>query len=267
MMKRRSQQDGSGRPFGYPVASTTVSLTAHQAGAFGSDDHPWGSYDELLQSFRASELRLSAFLEDRARLARDLHDIVLQSLYALGLGIETARRCQAEDAGDRNAHDDRTVEQLNRLIGDVRTLIRGLESGVVQEFDFVSELRAMIDVYEQVSALKIGLELRTELVDLLTYEEQRELLNIAREALSNCVRHANASSATLSIESHGTRVRLVITDNGTGFDAIHRHKDGYGLNNMASRAKKLGGQLRVHSQRHVGTQVLVEFTLDQLVPH
>jgi signal transduction histidine kinase len=144
-------------------------------------------------------------------------------------------------------------------------MIHGLEFGKVEEFDLASELRILVDTYAQIGKLRIAIKLQATALEILTGEEEREILNIVREALSNCVRHARASRATVTLRTRGPRVRLAIGDDGTGFDSSMNQFAGYGLANMATRAKKLGGQLTIRSRVGRGTRIIAEFSLEPIL--
>jgi len=220
---------------------------------------------ELTTAFQATESRLSKLLEDRTRIGRDLHDCVLQSLYAIGLNIETAQRTRNDQTAEAKEADGRMIRQINQLIPEDRGMIRELESGSVQEFDLSSELFALGATYEQTGRLQVKLDLQRSAIDVLTNEEEREILNIVREALSNCARHANASRAVVSIRMREARIRVSVHDDGIGFSTAAGRSRGYGLANMEARAKRLGGALRIHSKTGEGTQVIAEFSLEPLL--
>jgi signal transduction histidine kinase len=217
--------------------------------------------NDLSVSLRAIEKRLATLLEERRRLTKDLHDCVLQSLYAIGLNL-TTQRTNADGAPDTARSEDPVVGELNRLIQEVRGMIRSLESGSVQEFDLAAELQNVIETYRQLSPLHITTDIAPAVVTKATNEEKREVLMIVREAVSNCVRHAQAVHATVSLYAHGNHLRLLIADDGVGFTHEGIRRKGYGLANMAARAKKLGGRLLVRSHLGKGTRILVEFVLE-----
>lgn len=217
--------------------------------------------DDLIAALRASELRLSSFLEERSRLVRDLHDIVLQSLYAIGLRVETRRRRRPDQTQELRRSGDLVVDQLNQLIHQIRGIIRGLESGTVEEFDLTTELETLARTYMEISPILIEMQIAPDVLMHLTREEKQELINITREAVSNCVRHAKATRLTLALTRQGARVRLLIRDNGVGFTSFETRSDGYGLVNMNARARRLGGTCSVRSRPGCGTEVVVEFAL------
>ncbi len=220
---------------------------------------------ELATAFKATEQRLHRLLEDRSRIGRDLHDCVLQSLYAIGLSIETSQRVRHNNNQETKSDDPTMILQINQLIHEVRGMIRELESGTVQEFDLSAELHTLRTTYDQTGRLDVKLDLQRSAIEVLTHEEEREILNIVREALSNCARHAHATRAVVSIRMKETRIRVSIQDDGIGFSPAAGQSHGYGLTNMEARAKKLGGTLRVQSKTGDGTHVMAEFSLEPLL--
>lgn len=221
--------------------------------------------NELPLALKASEKRLNALLEDRHRIARDLHDCVLQSLYAIGLSLETSRRAGAQAAVPPSSPGDQVIAQLNKLIHEIRRMIRSLNDGTVQSFDLRAEIDELAMTYQQVGQLDIRVLLQPRALELLTHEEERELLNIAREALSNCVRHAHATRATVRLQNRKSRIHLAIADNGMGFSMADVGSSGFGLANMEARARKLGGMLHVRSRLGRGTTVVAEFALEPIL--
>lgn len=219
----------------------------------------------LEDGLRAMEQRLSVLLEDRIHIGRDLHDCILQSLYAIGLNIEAEWRKHRQTTPESEQTHAHTIEQINRLIHDIRQMIHGLDEGVVQEFDLETELQTLKSVYDQIGHVRIRLDLHPAAIEVLTKEEEREMLSIAREGLSNCVRHARATHATISIRRRGDRIRLQISDDGRGFATGDGRPQGYGLANMTARAKKIGGTLRIQSEEGRGTDIIAEFSLEPIL--
>ncbi|MDF0676173.1 MAG: ATP-binding protein [Nitrospira sp.] len=251
--KLRSSSAGSAAP---SVRSSEASLDLHQLKPCAG---------ELTTAIQATESRLNTLLEDRTRIGRDLHDCVLQSLYAIGLNIGADQRARRNQAAEATEADDQVILQLNQLIHEVRGMIRELESGSVQAFDLSSELVALCATYEQTGRLHIQLDLQRSAIDVLTNEEEREILNIVREALSNSVRHAHATEIVVSLRMRGARIRVSILDDGIGFSTADGQPRGYGLANMEARAKRLGGTLKLQSRAGEGTQVIAEFSLEPLL--
>ncbi|MEQ1793458.1 MAG: sensor histidine kinase [Nitrospira sp.] len=220
---------------------------------------------DLIVSLRATEERLSTLLEDRGRVSRDLHDSVLQSLYAIGLSLDTSRRVDAAPQAETDRAYTHTVDQLNHLIHEVRGIIKGLTDGSIQEMNLEEELRKLAGNYEQIGGVTVSLGLQHTALDVLTREEEQEILNIVREALSNCVRHAKATHIDVTVRTHHNRIRVSIRDNGKGFTVTDSSPKGYGLINMEARAKKLGGSLLLQSKPGHGTRVTAEFLLEPIL--
>lgn len=242
-------------------SSRTPSMKARSGGSYGL---PKGRRGDLEAALRAMEQRLATLIDDRNQLARDLHDCVLQSLYAIGLNLERTRRSNDPASSGSHHPSDLPVTQLNSLIQEIRGMIGTLQSGAIHEFDLASELGSVIGTYQQSSRLQIHLDVHAQALSRLTHEEKQDILMIVREALSNCTRHANASRARVTLHAEGSRIRLLVSDNGAGFTQGNQPAKGYGLANMAARAKRLGGRLSVRSQVGFGTQILAEFLLEPM---
>lgn len=223
------------------------------------------SSGDLIMSLRATEERLSALLEDRGRVSRDLHDSVLQSLYAIGLSLETSHRINTSPQSSADHVYTNAVDQLNHLIHEVRGMIKRLTDGSVQDVNLGEELKQLVGSYEQIGGLTVALGLQPSALDVLTREEEQEILNIVREALSNCVRHARATHINVTVKTHRNRIRVSIRDNGKGFVVTESSPKGYGLMNMETRARKLGGSLSLQSKPGRGTRVTVEFLLEPIL--
>ena len=213
----------------------------------------------------ACQKRLDALLEDRIHVGRDLYDCVLQPLFAITSSLESHCQPCTNMPSEAKCSRGQSIEQLNKLIQEIRRMIRDLEEGGVQEFDLMSELHAMINSYEPLGQLEIELIIQSHALNLLTQEEKREVFNITREALSNCVRHAQATRATIKLNHSRAKIRLAIRDNGIGFSPTETHSRGYGLTNIETRIRKLGGRLHVRSQKGQGTRIVAEFALEPIL--
>jgi signal transduction histidine kinase len=188
-------------------------------------------------------LAITATLDERRRVARDLHDGMAQELAFI---LQRSRRMAA--AGDRRA--DELAQAAERAFDESRAAIAALRRR--GDEPFAAEL---CEVAEQLTA-RAGARLRLEVDPDIDVEAERRnhLLRIVREAVSNGVRHGAATEIVLRL-SNGNGLRLVVRDNGTGFE---EHADGgYGLVGMRERVRVLGGQLDVRSHQGRGTEVEV----------
>jgi len=198
-----------------------------------------------LAQAREYEARL-AVLEDRDRIGRDLHDLVIQRLFAIGLTLENAgRRINDPVAGERVAA---AVDDLDATIKDIRRSIFELSAPVASR-----DLRARLaeNVALVVPALGFVPRVTTEgPVDSAVSDLVRHhLLAVLREALSNVVRHADAASVEVTLRADESII-LTVSDDGTGIVDGVRHS---GLRNMLERAESLGGTCDVRRQPQGGT--------------
>ena len=200
-----------------------------------------------------------ALLEDRERIARDLHDTVIQRLFATGLSLQGAARLAASNP-DVTARLEAAVDDLDLTVKHIRTAIFGLESARRSAAAGAGGgLRAQVLALAGEAAGSLGFEPRVVFdgpVDSeVSSDAGSELVAVLREALSNVARHAAASSVGVEVVVDGSDevVRLVVRDDGRGFDVSSSRDGGLGLRNMRVRAERLGGALDVRSAPGDGT--------------
>jgi signal transduction histidine kinase len=208
----------------------------------------------------SSRVRDLALMEDRERIARDLHDTVIQRLFATGMSLQSAIglvRSDTTTAVDRVEH---AIDDLDVTIKDIRTAIFGLEQPTARR----KGLRADVFAVLHDSAASLGFEPRVILdgpIDsAVPLSIADEILATLRESLSNVARHANATVVDVELEV-GRNVLLRICDNGRGI-AQPIPAQGHGLANMAVRAKRLGGQFDVKRGPSKGTVVTWQVPLE-----
>jgi signal transduction histidine kinase len=194
--------------------------------------------------------RRLAVLEDRDRIARDLHDLVIQRLFAIGLGLEGVSRAVGPDTADRMAG---FVQELDRTIKDVRSAIFSLQERPEQRGSLRSELlRLALDAVPV-----LGFEPRTgfsgPLDSVVADPVRADLLATLREALSNVARHARATAVDVdvSVDRSGRRLALVVSDDGVGVPPGPGRRSG--LANLARRAERWDGGLAVRRGQAGGT--------------
>ena len=221
--------------------------------------------NSLASALTASEQRLSALLHDRSRIGRELHDSVLQALYAIGLSLERNPGLRSGTPQAVRLSRNQATDQLNKLIQEIRRMILSVESDNVDPFMLVSELQALARTFEGVSELRIRVEVDPDAEEILTGEEARELVTIAREALNNCVRHARATRIVIALRQIGAQVRLSIRDNGAGFEVGHGHVKGIGFAHMENRVRKIGGRLDIRTTVGRGTCITADVYLEPIL--
>jgi signal transduction histidine kinase len=203
------------------------------------------------------ELRRSTQL--RTRLARDLHDSVIQSIYAAGLGLESVRgqlRGEPELAEKRLGA---AVSSLNQTIGQVRGFINGLEPESEPQPQFSLALQSLVETLQGLHPLRLKLEISAPATHALTAQEELHALQIARECVSNSLRHSNASHVEIRLQQQGAQTVLNVADDGAGFDPAKVIGHGSGLANIAARVREMGARLEVESAPGKGCRVTVWF--------
>jgi signal transduction histidine kinase len=208
-----------------------------------------------------SEGELRQNLEERARLGRDLHDGVIQSLYAAGMGLAGIRALLRHDQSEAAARLEQTRGALNETIHDVRNFIIGLEPEALRLQTFSQAVAALCEMMKTAGAFRTTLEIDEGLAGRLTLAQRVHALQIAREAISNAVRHGEASHVQVRLRMAGEFAEFEVRDNGRGFDASSTAPRGKGLQNFADRARELGGELVVDSKPGHGATVKLTFSL------
>lgn len=245
------------------------------------------SFLRALEVFRVEAERVAQALQreqslnvERERISRELHDGTIQSIYAAGLVLDDAYHSleslklppAAEDtAALANARRQMrmVMDSLNRTVQDIRRYIYDLRSAGAEE-DLARGLIQIVNEYRMRSRLQIEWTVEGRPLLDLTPDQRQQVYQIAREALSNVVRHANATAARVELRygSSGCAgagsangnydICLQISDNGNGQAPAAGHQ-GYGLRNMRERARLLGGRLTVESVPGAGTVVTLQF--------
>jgi signal transduction histidine kinase len=194
-----------------------------------------------------------ALLEDRERIARDLHDTVIQRLFATGLSLQgAARLVQRPEVAARIGQ---AVEDLDLTVKHIRSAIFGLESSRAAR----DSLRARVLSLAAEAAGALGFDPRVlfdgPLDAAVPAPVAAEIETVAREALSNVARHAKAKRVVLSLRVDlGADIVLLVTDDGVGPDTGEpAGNGGLGLRNMARRAERLGGTLELRAGEHQGS--------------
>jgi signal transduction histidine kinase len=203
-----------------------------------------------------------AILEERQRIGRDLHDGVIQSIYAVGLMLDDALELAPEDPAEAAARIERAIESINLTIRDIRNFIFGLRPEPLDQAGLVEALAAMAEEFRVNTMIDIALEVTGPADFELPAEDTAQLLQLAREALSNVARHARAGHAEIRLVADERALELAIVDDGVGFDPAARRGPGHmGLGNMRTRAAELGGELLVESAAGRGSRVAVRVPL------
>ena len=203
-----------------------------------------------LAEHRRDDTRL-ALVEDRERIARDLHDVVIQRLFAIGLTLEGASRSIIEpDAGQQVV---RAVDELDQTIKEIRTTIFGLQASAGAD-DPSLRARIVAVVEQSLHALGFVPSLRFDgLIDTTVPDRiSDQVVAVLREALSNAARHARATHVEVVLAVNRDQVTLIVDDDGAGITDTGRRS---GLRNMDVRAKASGGSLLLKNREPSGTRI------------
>jgi signal transduction histidine kinase len=199
---------------------------------------------------RAREL---AAAEERARLARELHDSVSQSLFSLTLAVQTAR----EHLTDNLLLVEQALTLADELArgaqAEMRMLLFELRSTALQQEGLAAALEKQTEVLRQRAGLRVAVQVEGEARPTASQEEA--LYRIAQEALTNVVKHAHASSATVRLRFDAAGPEVEISDDGRGFTWHESLSGSYGLRTMRERAEQLGGTLEIATGPGGGTRV------------
>lgn len=226
----------------------------------GQLEHQFNTMAQRLDASIAAQKNLTeqnTRLEERARIARDLHDSIKQQVFALSMQLGAARSLFAQKPATARQH----LAEADNLAYEVRqeltSLIQEFRPLVFREKDFPQVLREYTTTWSRQNNIAVDLDIAEDCTHL-PLQLTNALVRIVQEALSNVARHSQANQLTLSLaEEHGL-VKLAIGDNGRGFDVTQAKDTGVGLQSMQERLAELGGTMRIQSVAGAGTQILAQ---------
>ncbi len=210
--------------------------------------------DRALAAARGREL----LLRERERIGRDLHDGIIQSIYAAGLHLEQAAAEVDADAGTVRGRIGTVMAELNRITGEIRSTIFDLRSGELEARDAEAIVLAVADELQANTLVKLDVSSEGLFRPRLRPDQAEQLRHIVIEAFSNVLRHAHATTVSVRMSCNQRHFTLEIRDNGVGFDAGATTDNGrrgraQGLANIRRRAELLQATVRVESERSRGT--------------
>ncbi len=200
-------------------------------------------------------VRRVGLMEERERIAKELHDGVIQALFAVGMGLQGTALMTG--SAEQAVRIEGAVGELDKVIQDLRNYIFGLRPGILADRQLDQALRALGEEVQARSGPNVVVEVDPELAASLS-GRSHEIVQLTREALSNVVRHAKATQASVHLGRRGRNALLAIDDDGSGFDP-RRSTNGSGLRNMRERASSIGGVLRITSKNGRGTRLRITF--------
>ena len=198
----------------------------------------------------------AATLEERTRLARELHDSATQSLYSATLFSEAGKELAAAGDIDSARHYlTRVGEVVHQALKDMRLLVFQLRPPVLEKDGLVMALQHRLDAVEK----RAGMDARliSDQLPHLSDPVSEELYSITIEALNNVLKHSQADKVRITIRYDQGGLELEVRDDGQGFDPEAAYNGGMGLTNMAERAEKLGADLTIDASPDKGTCIRV----------
>lgn len=198
-----------------------------------------------------ADLRRLGLMDERERIAKELHDGIIQSLFAVGMGLQgTAMLAGSPETA---ARIEGAVGELDRVIRDLRNYIFGLRPGILADRQLDQALRELGDEMQKRSPAQVKVDVDAELAATIS-SRSHQIVQLTREALSNVARHAHAKHSVVRLTRAGPNAVLTIEDDGVGFD-VRSESTGNGLRNMRERATAMAGTLRVSSKAGKGTKL------------
>jgi signal transduction histidine kinase len=225
-------------------------VLAAQAGVAVENAH-------LNEEARESARRL-AVMEDRERIAKELHDGVIQSLFAVGMSLQAAATLTEDPQMEERLEG--AVGEVDHVIRDLRNYIFGLRPGILADRQLDQALRQLAEDFQERTGVTTVVQIEAEVAAELA-SRAGDVIQLAREALSNVGRHAQAATCRLSLYRRNRLGLLEIDDDGRGFDETEVDGRGQGLRNLEGRARSLGGELNIESSPEDGTTVRVAIPL------
>jgi signal transduction histidine kinase len=203
------------------------------------------------------EVNRLAVLEDRERIAKELHDGVIQALFAVGMGLQGTALMSSDEELARRLEG--AVAEIDRAIRDLRNYIFGLRPGILADRQLDEALRHLGEEFQQKSGVVTVVDVDPGVASELT-AVAADVLQLTREALSNVGRHAKASTCRVSLYRSDDQAVLEVDDDGKGFDpeTIRR---GDGLTNLEARAQALSGTVSIQSAPGKGTTIRLALSL------
>ena len=201
-----------------------------------------------------------AIVDERDRISRDLHDSVIQAIYAQTLALDDVPDLVEEDPDEARRRVDEAIDALHAVIRDVRNFIFGLRPVLLESGDLAEGIRQLTTELERNGGVDVSVEVSDpgDQIGSLPIETVVQLLTITREALSNVARHAGAATCRVALSLDDVRLRLAIEDDGRGLRGAAGVERGHqGMANMRARTEALGGTFDASGDAASGTRIIV----------
>jgi NarL family two-component system sensor histidine kinase LiaS len=201
----------------------------------------------------AEKARFTAIVEERQRLARELHDAVSQQLFAISMTATAVSRSLEKDFEQAKRQIKLITEMASVAQSEMRALLLHLRPVHLEGKGLVQGLRELIAEMKEKIPMEISFETDEEIRLIKGIEDH--IFRIVQEALSNTLRHAKATKMELKLQQRNNVVRLMIRDNGVGFDLDMKKQASYGLQTIQERVNEIGGSLQILTAPGKGTKI------------
>lgn len=209
-----------------------------------------------------TDLRRLGLMEERERIAKELHDGIIQSVFAVGMGLQGTALLAGSP--ETTARIESAVDELDVVIRDLRNYIFGLRPGILADRHLDEALRELANEIQRRGTTSVEVDVDAELAATIS-SRSHEIVQLTREALSNVARHAQATHSSVRLAREGSTAVLTIEDDGVGF-SVRGDSAGNGLRNMRERAAAMGGELQTTSKAGKGTRLRVTFPVGRVRP-
>lgn len=262
----------SGHPFMTTFLGMPITYRGKQLGNLYLSDRLDGQYfdehDERMVSLLAAhaaiaienahlheELQAIALRSERDRIGMELHDGVIQSIYAVGMKLEILHS-QFKLTPEQERQHGSILGDLNQIIEDIRSYIRNLLSARDEQTTLKQRVENLVVHFRDFSGIEVNMNIADEL-PLLTDYQRHNLMQILRESLSNVAKHSGATQVNIAIAEKDKEIWATIEDNGCGFDPdnIDEERTHFGLRNIEQRARRINSRLDIDSQKDKGTVI------------
>jgi signal transduction histidine kinase len=205
------------------------------------------------------QVRRLAVVDERDRISRDLHDSVIQSIYAQTLALDDVPDLVGTDPAEAGRRVDEAIDALHAVIRDIRNFIFGLRPVLLESGNLADGLEHLAHELRRNGGVAVELTIDgRDALDDLPIELVAEVLAVSREALSNVARHARATNASVRLSPDPDRLTVEIRDDGVGFDTEAQVGHGHhGLGNMQARMRAAGGSFEMTSAAGEGTRIIL----------
>ena len=204
-------------------------------------------------AFQAEEI---AGVQERNRLARNLHDSVTQTIFSMTLAAETARVQLDRDPTQVSFHLERLQQLAQSALSEMRSLVFELRPTMLSEAGLIATLNQHLDVLEKQHKLKVMLQVDGDVV--ISKEQEHHLFRVIQEALNNIIKHADTDRASVRLEFRDDHISLQIMDDGKGFDPKLKLADEHlGLSSMRERVELMRGTFQFNSRPGEGTKIII----------